>query len=219
MDIKALFGSKPKVKNWELKTGHVVTPKFISNGIQYYELKDTFNTFTDRGMQALRVYEEWNMRCTKDYLLEYLEADEKLFSNPKEINVLQIANLRNMLKERLTFIVPTPQLIYNMAAVAFFDENESPYLYDDKYCREKIERWKSDPKINVFFCLMELKELIPLPSISGEDLKLCLKVVNEIDQKQLKSIIGLTSQQGQSRDSYKNLISELNMAVTSTISH
>lgn len=213
--LKAFGKQKTELKQWDLKTGHVVKPKFMCDGIQYYELADTFNTFTDRGMQALRVYEEWNMRCTKDYLLAYLEADEKLFSNPNEINVLQIANLRNMLKERLEFIVPTPQLIYNMAAVAFFDENESPYLYDDKYCREKIERWKKSKDVDLFFCLMALKELIPLPVISESDLKVCLNVVAALDQKQLNAIIGRISPEGQSKDTYKNLVSERDTALMS----
>ena len=214
--LQSFTKTKPSVKQWDLKTGHVVTPKFVSDGVQYYELKDSFNTFSDRGLQALKTYEEWNMRCTKDYLMAYLEADEKLFSNPNEINVLKIASLRNMLKERLSFIVPTPHLIYNMAAVAFFDENESPYLYDDKYNREKIERWKKAKDIDLFFCLMELKALIPLPSISESDLSLCLKVVAAMDAQQLTDIIGKDYPKVQNSDLHNALILERDTALMST---
>ena len=55
-----LFKKKPKV--WELEQGHVVVPAFIDRGVQYYEIKDLFNTFSSRGLEALQVYEEWEMR-------------------------------------------------------------------------------------------------------------------------------------------------------------
>ena len=44
MNLKELFKRKKKEKDWSLAEGHVVVPAFIDRGVQYYEIKDLFNT-------------------------------------------------------------------------------------------------------------------------------------------------------------------------------
>jgi hypothetical protein len=197
-------------KKWELKTGHVVTPAFISGGIQYYRLNDSMNTFTERACTALKVYEEWNMRCTKEHLQLFISAMENIINNPAEIKLTELVNLINMLKERVNFILPTPDIIWKMASVAYFDDNESPYYYDDKYSKEKINKWKKDKDMSVFFCLKELKELIPYPQLSQVDLEICLAVLEKISDNQLTDIIGKVSPADQNKDFYNESKSNLN---------
>lgn len=171
-----LFGGS----HWQLDEGHVIEPAFISGGVQYYRLKDYFNTFSLRGLMALQVYEEWNMRMTRDQLLEFINKFEKIINNPKQINMGEIARMVGNMKERLELVMPTSEIVYKFASVAFFDKNESPYAYDPEYCKAKITRWKEAADISDFFIVMRLRDMIPLPELSEEDLQLCLSIVDQL---------------------------------------
>lgn len=165
---------------WQLDEGHVIEPAFISGGVQYYRLKDYFNTFSLRGLMALQVYEEWNMRMQKEQLVEFIDKMDKVLSDPKQIRVGEIARMVAMIKERLEFVMPTTDIIYKFASVAFFDKNESPYSYDPEYNKEKIARWKEAGDVDSFFIVMRLKDIVPLPTLSEEDLRICLTVVDQV---------------------------------------
>lgn len=165
---------------WQLDEGHVIEPAFISNGVQYYRIKDYFNTFSSRGLTALQVYEEWNMRLQKEHLKMFIERFDEIVNDPKQIKVSELWKIVSMLKERLDFVVPTTDLIYKFASVAFFDKNESPYSYDPEYAKEKIARWKEAGDVNDFFIVMQLKDILPLPTLSEQDLAICLSVVDQV---------------------------------------
>ena len=171
-----LFGGS----HWQLDEGHVIEPAFISGGVQYYRLKDYFNTFSLRGLMALQVYEEWNMRMTREQLLEFITKFEKIINNPKQINMGEIARMVGNMKERLELVMPTSEIVYKFASVAFFDKNESPYAYDPEYCKAKIQRWKEAADISDFFIVTRLRDMIPLPELSEEDLQLCLSIVDQL---------------------------------------
>jgi hypothetical protein len=90
-----------------------------------------------------------------------------------------------MLKERRQFIIPTSEIIYKFASVAFFDKNESPYSYDPDYNKEKIKRWKEAGDISDFFIVTQLKDMLPLPELSSQDLEICLTMIDKIAEHQL----------------------------------
>lgn len=165
---------------WQLDEGHVIEPAFVSNGVQYYRIKDYFNTFSSRGLTALQVYEEWNMRLQKEHLKMFIDRFDEIVNDPKQIKVSELWKIVSMLKERLDFVVPTTDLIYKFASVAFFDKNESPYSYDPEYAKEKIARWKEAGDVNDFFIVMQLKDILPLPTLSEQDLQICLSVVDQV---------------------------------------
>ena len=171
---------------WQIEEGHVIEPAFISGGVQYYRLKDYFNTFSLRGLMALQVYEEWNMRMTREQLTEFINKFDKIMSNPKAINIGEMARLVGGLKERVEFVMPTTEIVYKFASVAFFDRNESPYSYDPEYCKAKIKRWKEAGDISDFFIVTRLRDMIPLPELSEEDLRVCLTVVDQVAGHQSK---------------------------------
>lgn len=179
------LGHKPV---WQLEEGHVIIPAFISNGVQYYQLKDYFNTFSFRGMTALDVYEEWNMRITSEVLDQFIEKMEKIVNDPKTIKISEIIMLINLLKERRKFIIPNREIIYKFASVAFFDKNESPYSYDPEYAKEKINRWKEAADFSDFFIVMQLKDMLPLPTLSEADLEICLNMIDKISEHQLLKV-------------------------------
>lgn len=183
--IKTKLGGAPV---WQIEEGHVIVPAFISNGVQYYMLKDYFNTFSLRGMAALQVYEEWNMRIEREHLIEFIEKTEKILSDNKQIRIIEIAKMVNILKERVEFIIPPSEIVYKFAAVAFFDKNESPYSYDPEYCKAKIKKWKEAADIDDFFIVMRLRDMMPLPELSEQDLKVCSEIVDKVAKAHLEKI-------------------------------
>lgn len=179
------FGHKPI---WQIEEGHVIEPAFISSGVQYYRLKDYFNTFSMRGLMALQVYEEWNMRMQKEHLIQFIEAFDKVINDPKQIRIGDLVKMVNMLKDRIEWVIPTSDIIYKFASVAFFDKNESPYSYDPEYCKQKIERWKEAADVSDFFIVMQLKDMLPLPTLSEQDLQICLQVLEQASELEMENL-------------------------------
>lgn len=206
MNLLKFISKKKKVEEpvkksptWQINEGCVIVPAFELGGTQYYCLEDAYKTFTERGFQALAVYEEWNNRMTHDMMKAFVnEMMDQLSGRNGEINLNKVHELTQMVKERIEWPVPTTELLWKMAGVSFFDESESPYVYDEKYARKKIQFWKDNVEDKeVFFCNVPvpLRALFPLPNISVEDLKLCEEVITKATEKQLENIIGMTSNQ------------------------
>lgn len=199
--------------SFKVEEGHVIKEAFKGkDGTQYYYIKDVFNTFASRALDALAIYEQWSMRCSSEYLKEHAKAVE-IATNKGRLT--DVARLNGNLIERLNFALPTEELIYQFAAVVYFDENESPYRYDPEYGKEKIARWKSDYTIEDFFFKIPIKELIPFPKLSKQDLKTYLKVVEKINTTHLKQLSEVLSAATQNRDSYQALFSQGNLQQTS----
>ena len=195
---KKLFKKEepPKPKVWNLEEGHVIVPAFIDRGVQYYELKDVFNTFSKRALSAIQVYDEWDMRLNRQDLLDFILAFDNILRNPKEINLTAMVQVVGMLKERVNFPVPTEDMIYKLAAVRYFDENESPYMVDPDYMATKIARWKeAGSTVDPFFIAQRHVDMLPLPKLSEDGLKILLEAQQNVIASQLKSIRELSSQE------------------------
>lgn len=195
---KKLFKKEepPKPKVWNLEEGHVIVPAFIDRGVQYYELKDVFNTFSKRALSAIQVYDEWDMRLNRQDLLDFILAFDNILRNPKEINLTAMVQVVGMLKERVNFPVPTEDMIYKLAAVRYFDENESPYMVDPDYMATKIARWKeAGSTVDPFFIAQRHVDMLPLPKLSEKGLKTLLAAQQNVIESQLKSIRELSSQE------------------------
>jgi len=195
---KKLFKKEepPKPKVWNLEEGHVIVPAFIDRGVQYYELKDVFNTFSKRALSAIQVYDEWDMRLNRQDLLDFILAFDNILRNPKEINLTAMVQVVGMLKERVNFPVPTEDMIYKLAAVRYFDENESPYMVDPDYMATKIARWKeAGSTVDPFFIVQRHVDMLPLPKLSEDGLKILLEAQKNVIESQLKSIRELSSQE------------------------
>ena len=181
---------KKKHKDWKEKTDYVI--EYVtseSNGTELYTFKDIANTSTHRGLCALGIIEEWDMRVTKAYLEGYLTRMTDILANPQTINLGDIYKMSEELKLRLQFIIPTEDIILKYASIIFFDKQESPYKYDEKYGKEKVERWKKDSKNLDFFFSLPIKNFLPLPNISKEDLQTCLLTVNLIGKDQITEML------------------------------
>ena len=179
-------------KNWVVDEGHVIVPAFESDGVQYYMMKDIFNSFSGRAMDAMAIYEKWNMRSTPEFMRDWLNGLENTInSNP--IKITEVAEMINLMRERLNFAMPTEEIIYELAAVAFFDKNESPYRYDEAYAKEKIERWKKDIGLPGFFFSTPLRDLVSLPDLSETALESYMRTLTMVNEVHIEKVLSKLS--------------------------
>jgi hypothetical protein len=181
---------RTKIKSHLLDGQYKIVEAFTWNGVRYMMFDDTFKVPTGRGLCALTIYEEFNMRCTREYLLSHVRATEVILnSNPVKLTAL--AQINQNLKERLNLAL-FPDHVYKLASVIFFDETESPYSYDYKYNNQKIEKWKASGGTLDFFMTTPLKDLIPSLKLPESNAKMFFQVAEQIDslhQEDLRDII------------------------------
>lgn len=147
---------------------------------------------TLRGMMALDYYDEFHMRCDKEYLIKHADAIETILSNPKKLDLTKLATITQNLKDRLTML-PLPDHVFKLASVVFFDQSENPYHFDRKYAAEKVARWKRDPNALGFFLRTPLAELIPFAGLEAVDLHTYSATVEMVDQIHLKKLNDILS--------------------------
>ena len=176
--FRGLF--RKKFKSYKLDEKYRVVEAFRLDGQKYFMFDNSFDTPSGRGLIALTIFEEFNMRCTREYLELHTKAMEKLLSDPKKINIQAIAMINQNLKERLNMAL-FPDHIYKLASVVFFDETESPYSYDYKYNQKKIDKWKASGGTLDFFMKTPLKELIPSMRLQGHNAETYFHVAEETD--------------------------------------
>lgn len=178
-----MFGKrKPRIYlHKQGDTKYKIVEAFILDGVRYFQYEDAFEAATGRQLGAIAIYEEMNMRCSREYLEMHVKAMEKILSNPQKINVGLIARLNQFLKERLELIV-LPDYVYKLASVMFFDETESPYTYNFDYNEKKIAKWKAAGGTLDFFSQTPLGKLIPSMRTLGKDLSTYSQVANQIDR-------------------------------------
>jgi len=169
---------------FEVQEKHQVEKAMVIDGVQYYQFSDINNMMTGRAFTALDFYNELSMRCTREYLTEHCDAMESIL-NGGSIDLINIAQLHTQLKERLTMILD-PDIVYKIASVVYFDENEQPYTYDHRYNQKKIEKWKTLDAD--FFLQIPLNDLIPFLDLSEVDLKNYWETAGMINQKHLANI-------------------------------
>lgn len=171
-----------KVKSYMLEQQYKVVEAFTLNGETYYMFDDTYKVPTGRGLSALTIYEEFAMRCDRDYLIAHQRATEKLLSGESgKINLNTLSIINQNLKERLNLAV-LPDHVYKLASVIFFDKSESPYSYDYAYNAKKIEKWKAAGGTLDFFLKTPLRDLIPSLKLPDENADQYFQVAQQVDE-------------------------------------
>ena len=189
MAFKAIFSKR--FKSYLLEQKYRIDPAFEVGGKRYFHFTNQEESPTGRQLAAIAVYNEMDMRCSREYLELHTKAMDKLLSDPKKIHIGYIAQLNANLKDRLELMV-VPDFIYKLASVVFFDESESPYRYDYEYCQKKIELWKKEGATLDFFLQTPLKNLVPfLKAQEGvsDIFSLVAQQVGEIHHKALTDIL------------------------------
>ena len=127
------------------------------------------------------------MRVSKDYLTDYIKAMKAILGDPKGVNVSDCAIITNQLAERSQFIVDA-DLLYKLASVMYFDENESPYRYDFAYGNKKIAKWKKERDVEDFFLNTPIKDFLFFTDILEKDLSSYLRTTERIKIQHEKEI-------------------------------
>lgn len=190
MDFRNLFRKKTR---WHIdRDRYRIEKAFTHGGKDYFHFDNAFEIPAGRSMCALTFYEEMHMRCDRSYLEKHVKAIEILLSDPKKINIMAIATIHSNLKDRLN-LAPFPDHIYKLASVMFFDEKESPYMYDFAYNVKKIAAWKNDPDMLDFFLKMRFCDLIPSFDSQRDNVKNYFQVAEMIGDAQSMKIAEILS--------------------------
>jgi len=151
---------RPSFKSVLFDKKYLMVPAFEIGGRRYFMFDSQTDAPTGRQMASLAIYNEMNMRCTREYLELHTRAMEKLLSDPKKINVTVIGQLNVNLKERLD-LMPLPEFVWKLGSVVFLDEHENPYTYDYELNEEKIKFWKGAGMSVDFFSKTPLAQSVP----------------------------------------------------------
>jgi len=160
MDLfKKLFKKYKDTKSVFPNQEHIIEWAFNVGGTDYYCFGDVFSLPYERGLMAVAIYNELDMRIGRPYLEKHTEAMDKILSE-QTIDVFKIKILNEQIKQRMSLVTDV-DLLYKIASVVFFDKNENPALYEANYCEKKIQHWKSSRGVADFFLQKPLMELIP----------------------------------------------------------
>lgn len=164
----------------EQKEKYRIEYAFTCGGTKYYRYADIANLPYERGLMAINVYNELEMRCDKKFLVKYVDAVEKQL-HKQTIDIFTINKLNEILKQRLQ--MPTHvDLLYKLASVVFFDKTENPAVYEPAYAEKKIAKWRKDKKVTDFFSQMPLRELLPSSENVDIDLDTFTEIQAELDK-------------------------------------
>ena len=178
-------------KNRKQEEKYRIDHAFTSGGVKYYRFADITNLPVERGLTALQVYNEVEMRCSAKFLRFYVSKMKELL-HAKEIDIYKINALNEILEERLNLTIDV-ELLYKLASVCFFDKTENPCVYEPAYAEKKIARWRKDQKVAAFFSQKPMKELMPFLTNVGLDLDAYMPINQEINQTQEQLIRTITS--------------------------
>lgn len=209
-----LFSKRKSLFN---KEGLIIKDAFTVGGVKYFEIDNILALPYSRGMQAVHCYEEVRMKCDYDFLKAHCEAINNIYEG-KRIGFEEITKMKKLndqLLERLNKIIDT-DLIYKLAAVVFFDENESPYDYDEAYAKKKIAHWKKHASAKDFFLSEPVTRLIPFlkqPEIDMETYSTVIEKLNAIHWAEIFTLLNEDQRNRYkgARDFYaKETLAELN---------
>lgn len=189
---------------FKLINGHSMKFAFEMDGVNYWEFTDTNMAPTIRMMTAFSFYEEFKMRCTREFLIAHCTAVEGVIDGKSgSINLLEFVKLHVNMRERLQWIFE-PESAYKYASVVMIDENEDPYNYDYKYNQEKIAKWKKHNAAS-FFLSMPIARLFPPLHLSESDFQTCLTNIQKLGDQHLTNIFTHLSQEHRSSEWYRTL--------------
>lgn len=189
--IKKLIEKFKRARNVFPESDYVIEWKFSAGGVDYYGFADLNNLPYERGLMALAIYNELDMRCSREYLLKHTDAIESILK-AKEIDIYSIKKLNEQMIQRLSLNTDV-DLMYRVASVAFFDRKESPHSYDAAYAARKIEHWKKSGGVADFFLQKPLMELLPYCQNVDTDLNTYSELNDRINELHLAVIRTMSS--------------------------
>jgi len=166
MLLKKIFPFLYKT-SFSVLPGHEVELAFVSNGIEYFSFINGFDAYYDRYMAAIDAINALEQRVSRDYLLTHT----KLMSEYLNAGKLTLASVLNHnLEERMKHVCNV-DLLYQLAAVWYFDKSENCYAYNTEYGEKKIALWRKDKEVLSFFLQSPLRQYMPLANSSQFNIK------------------------------------------------
>ena len=197
--------------NFIVQVDRPVELAFEIGGKRFWQFVDPMGTPCLRAISAVTVYDELNMRTTYKHLEKENEIMTEKIAKLKEsldgkTGKIQLSKAFEMIskieevvlyrKERMQIMIRA-DLIYKLASVVFFTEEENPYKYDHEYAKKKIDLWKQHEGMYDFFLREPLIRLLPfleeLRGTSPISLEAMAKVASRIVQFQLNALGGTPS--------------------------
>lgn len=182
-------------RSYLLENKYKVEPAFELGGIRYFQFANQEEVPTGRQFAALAIYNEMDMRVNREYLELHTKAFDKVVSDPKKIHIGYLIQMNENLKDRLTLMV-TPDFIYKLASVVFFDESESPYSYDYDYNEGKIKKWKEDKETLAFFLRTPLKNLVPFLKAQEDVSSIFSEIAEQVSETHRRLLTDILSEGG-----------------------
>lgn len=194
--FRKLTGPKAPKSIWK-DSPYVIKFAFRACGIDYYMMDDMVNKPYERALTAIDFYNELSMNVDAEYIKLHTRAVRELLTTKKTINVFEIHKLNEQLSERVNMI-KSPNLIYKLASVVYFDKNEDPTKYDFKYNDEKIRRWKREFPGGSFFLQKPIQDLVPFLKESDMNLKTYHETMEKVESIQLENLLSHLSEKASS---------------------
>lgn len=137
---------------------------FRSGGMDYYCFKGSgFSMYWERYAAAMDMIDACEQHRITAQEFDIFQDTLDTYLNKGEL--VMAAQLNGNLRAIRQYCYSVP-LLYNLAAVWYFDKTESPYSLDREYCEEKIDRWMKDKATLAFFLKTRIRDYIPFPDIT-----------------------------------------------------
>ncbi len=203
-----LWKKKTAFEQWKNREKYPVEPMFAIGERTFYAFTDVNNMPAGRALAAIPLYVELKNNADHEYLGYFVKAFEAVLNDPAKINIEKLVNLKNQIKERLSWVY-TPDLVLKYASVVYFDQHEDPEYYDEAYNAKKIEFWKQNPGAHSFFLAEPIQALVPaLKTVSGS-IPMYSSVILKAQAIQLRYLSDLISSTKNSDAGATNLSSQI----------
>lgn len=197
--VKVLENIEPKTY-WP-NTRHIIEYCFSIGKKHYFKFADMLNVPYERALSCLVYYREVDMNIDRDFLTQHLQAvDGVLKSNP--IDIFKIKALNDQLLTRLQ-LPKDVELMYKLASVVYFDQEESPEVYEWEHGKKKIAFWKENASLKDFFLSKPLKELIPYIEFAGENLETFSQMIRDVNKAHSANLSAILSDSSKTKSNVK----------------
>ncbi len=178
-------------KKYFPNTRHIIEYAFSIDKKHYFKFAEMVNVPYERALSCLVYYREVDLNIDRDFLKQHLETINDILTSSR-IDIFKIKSLNDQLLTRLQ-LPKDPELMFKLASVVYFDQDESPEVYEWEYGKKKIEFWKKETTLKDFFLSKPLKELIPYLEFAGENLETFSRMVQDVNKVHSDNLSQLSS--------------------------
>lgn len=149
-----------------------VEEAFTCGGKRFYRFKEEYRMPAGRYKCYYAAIREMHLHASLETLKKYVTAFKNILNGANPKKGIELGDLWKLVWNLETIIDLgfDPQLVKNLAAVAYFDETEDLTTYDQKYGDQKLKLWE-EHGLRDFFLTSPIGELSGLKGLSTESLE------------------------------------------------